>query len=102
MVSEGEYIDIIIVKLLNNAGFYDSRQLRRDKEAILVSRFEETSSNTTQLPEIEGTDWKAVARFYMTVQQGMSIQASDGVEYNDLLSIADSAMAAWDDLVKRS
>lgn len=74
------------------------RQLRRDNEHVLVNRFKEVSAND---PDSEKrTDWAAVAQFYMTVQQGMSIQASDGVGYAELSGIADSAVAAWDTLVE--
>ena len=50
-----------------------------------------------ELPD--GPDWRAIATFYITVQQGMSIQARDGASRKTLLSVADCAMAAWDDLV---
>lgn len=47
----------------------------------------------------EGPDWWAVAAFYVTVQQGMSIQARDGASRKALLAVADCAMAAWNGLV---
>lgn len=40
-------------------------------------------------------DVKSTARFYLTIQQGMSIQARDGATRRDLESIAATAMAAW-------
>lgn len=40
-------------------------------------------------------DTAAVAAFFITVQQGMSIQARDGAPYETLQKVADSAMAAW-------
>ena len=46
-----------------------------------------------------GPDWRAIATFYITVQQGMSIQARDGASRKALLAVADCAMAAWDGLV---
>lgn len=48
-----------------------------------------------------GLDCAAVARFYATVQQGMSIQARDGATREQLQAIARSAMAAWDGLTGR-
>lgn len=42
-----------------------------------------------------GLDTASIAAFYMTVQQGMSIQARDGASYEVLQSVADNAMAAW-------
>ena len=40
-------------------------------------------------------DWQAVARYFITVQQGMSVQARDGADRNTLETIAHSALAAW-------
>lgn len=40
-------------------------------------------------------DLAAIAAFYLTVQQGMSIQARDGASKDTLLKIASGAMAAW-------
>ncbi|AJY14404.1 TetR/AcrR family transcriptional regulator [Burkholderia dolosa] len=41
----------------------------------------------------------AIARYYVTVQQGMSIQARDGASRRDLEAIAHAALAAWPALV---
>jgi AcrR family transcriptional regulator len=38
---------------------------------------------------------KALARFFLTVQQGMSIQARDGATSEDLDAVAATAMQAW-------
>lgn len=43
----------------------------------------------------EGVNLEAVARFFVTVQQGMSIQARDGATRQKLEEIAHSALAAW-------
>lgn len=43
-------------------------------------------------------DVRALAAFYVTVQQGMSIQARDGATCATLLAIARNALAAWDPL----
>ncbi|CAM2173151.1 TetR/AcrR family transcriptional regulator [Burkholderia orbicola] len=44
----------------------------------------------------------AIARYYVTVQQGMSIQARDGASRRDLEAIAQAALAAWPALVGTS
>lgn len=44
---------------------------------------------------------EAVARYYTTVVQGLSIQARDGASREDLELVIDCAMAAWDSLVSR-
>ena len=43
-------------------------------------------------------DAGAVAAFYLTVQQGMSIQARDGATRDILEKVARGAMAAWEPL----
>jgi len=40
-------------------------------------------------------DLDAIARYYVTVQQGMSIQARDGASRRDLEAVAQAALAAW-------
>lgn len=47
-----------------------------------------------------GADATALADFYVTVLHGLSIQARDGVSRKTLNAVADSAMAAWDELAK--
>ncbi|MEB2605873.1 TetR/AcrR family transcriptional regulator [Burkholderia cenocepacia] len=44
----------------------------------------------------------AIARYYVTVQQGMSIQARDGASRRDLEAVAQAALAAWPALVGTS
>ncbi len=41
---------------------------------------------------------EAMAAFYTTIQQGMSIQAHDGATRTDLDAIVGAAMSAWDPL----
>ncbi len=41
------------------------------------------------------TDVAALAKFFMTVLQGMTIQARDGATSEELLSVAHMAMRAW-------
>ena len=40
-------------------------------------------------------DLAAIARYYVTVQQGMSIQARDGATRRELERVARAALAAW-------
>ncbi|SAI70931.1 TetR family transcriptional regulator [Bordetella ansorpii] len=44
-------------------------------------------------------DPQVIARFYVTVQQGMSIQARDGARQAELEAVAQAALAAWPALV---
>lgn len=43
-------------------------------------------------------DVKAMAAFYMTVLQGLSLRARDGASRDTMLQVVDSALAAWDTL----
>jgi AcrR family transcriptional regulator len=42
---------------------------------------------------------KAIAAFFMTVMQGLSLRARDGASREAMLQVADAALAAWDALV---
>lgn len=44
----------------------------------------------------------AIARYYTTVVQGLSVQARDGASRTDLEAVITCAMAAWDTLVPSS
>jgi hypothetical protein len=46
-----------------------------------------------------GIDVDAVAGYYNTVLEGLSIQARDGASRESMHAIVDCAMAAWDALV---
>jgi AcrR family transcriptional regulator len=74
----------------------DLRQQRADNVTELLDRLER-GVREGELPE--GLDCGAVATFYATVQQGMSIQARDGADRATLETIARSALAAWQPLV---
>ena len=43
-------------------------------------------------------DLDAIARYYTTVVQGLSVQARDGASRADLEAVITCAMAAWDTL----
>lgn len=72
------------------------RRHRADNVRMLRERLERGIADG-ELPA--RLDCEAVANFYATVQQGMSIQARDGATKATLLAIADGAMAAWDGLM---
>jgi AcrR family transcriptional regulator len=68
------------------------RRRRAGNTTVLRQRLER-AVREGELPK--NLDCQAVARFYTTVQHGMSIQARDGASRKTLLGVADSAMAAW-------
>ena len=82
-----------------NAGVCQAlRDLRAENVTTLRERLD-LAVAAGELPS--GLDSASVAAFYVTVQQGMSIQARDGAGREMLHAIADGAIAAWDRLVGR-
>jgi TetR/AcrR family transcriptional regulator, copper-responsive repressor len=67
---------------------------RTSSEAGLRARIER-GIEEGELPA--GTDARALAKFYVTVIQGMSLQARDGASRKSLLATAAAAMRAWPD-----
>jgi AcrR family transcriptional regulator len=69
--------------------------MRRENVVDLAARLE----RGVAAGEISrAADVKAIASYYVTVQQGMSIQARDGATRKTLESIARAALAAWQPL----
>jgi hypothetical protein len=69
-------------------------QRRASGRAILNARIER-GVREGELPP--GTDTAALTDFYITVFQGMSVQARDGATRQRLLASARMAMRAWPD-----
>lgn len=70
----------------------DLCERRRGNHDALTRRLERAVAEG-ELPQ--GIDCGAIATFYLTVQQGMSLQARDGATRETLTEVARSAMAAW-------
>ena len=63
------------------------------------ARFEERMRRGIAKGDVPAeADVKAMAAFYMTVLQGLSLRARDGATRETMLQVVDSAMAAWDAL----
>ncbi|GAA3387422.1 TetR/AcrR family transcriptional regulator [Cryptosporangium minutisporangium] len=73
-------------------------ELRRSTERGFRERIER-GINDGDVPA--GTDAAALAAFYHTVLQGMSLEARDGASRAALAAVAESALAAWDVLTVR-
>lgn len=69
---------------------------RAQGEAALRERIERGIRDGDVPP---GADASAMAAFFTTVQQGLSVQARDGAPAEKLDGVVDSALAAWDRLV---
>jgi AcrR family transcriptional regulator len=67
-------------------------RLRREAIDDMADRLR-AGINAGELPQ--DSDVQALASFYVTVQQGMSIQARDGASEAELRAIARAALAAW-------
>jgi AcrR family transcriptional regulator len=69
-----------------------ARKVRLDMLGMLQSRLE-TGVAKGELPA--STDIDRLSRFYLSVFQGMAIQARDGATQAELRGVAEAAMAAW-------
>ncbi|MFD9882068.1 TetR/AcrR family transcriptional regulator [Streptomyces alboflavus] len=77
-----------------NAPVWEHLSGWRKAGAEMVARRLDRGVREGELPA--GTDTGAMAAFYTTVIQGMSVQARDGATRADLDKTVDRAMAAWD------
>jgi len=77
-----------------NPVFEELHHLRERPIDILRARFERAIADG-ELPE--AADANAIASFYVTLQQGMSLRARDGAPREALLTIVGCAMRAWDE-----
>ncbi|GLR86218.1 TetR/AcrR family transcriptional regulator [Bradyrhizobium iriomotense] len=68
------------------------KKVRLDMLGNLRARLEAALANG-ELPA--ATDIDALSRFYLSVFQGMAIQAKDGATPTELRGAAEAAMAAW-------
>jgi AcrR family transcriptional regulator len=68
---------------------------RRSSTEALRERLERGVADGDLSPEV---DTGMLAGYVSTVLHGMSVQARDGVGREELLAVADAAMAAWDRL----
>lgn len=93
---------IVLAALLGPPGHRAVRDhlagLRRKGEAALEARFRQ-GMRDGELPAT--ADPAALAAFYTTVLQGLSVQARDGAPRQALMKLVDDAMLAWDVLAAK-
>lgn len=65
---------------------------RSESEENLRRRFERAKAEKDLGPD---ADPKALARYVVTVTQGMSVQAAGGASRSDLLAVVEMALKAW-------
>lgn len=72
------------------------RDLRDGTRQVVLQRFSRARSEG-ELPQ--HIDVGALAAFFVTILQGLSIQARDGADREQLMKIVEGAMTAWDAMV---
>lgn len=84
------------------SGLHDDADQNRTREDLKAHRRHNLLTIHQRLAEgaaagelPDEADVNALARFYLTVQEGMSVQARDGASRQDLLDVVNTAMAAW-------
>jgi AcrR family transcriptional regulator len=70
-------------------------KLRRESQRALEKRFDRAVAEG-DLPR--SVDRRSLAAFYMTILNGLSVQARDGAGREELHDIVDRALAAWEGL----
>jgi AcrR family transcriptional regulator len=80
-----------------NEAVYDDLNARRSRTLEQIRRRLKRGIDDGDVPH--GADIAAVAAFYATVLNGLSLQVRDGATRKRLLGIVDCAMAAWDSLL---
>ena len=76
-----------------NQGAADLPAMRRRTGLDALTRLLLDAVLSGELPR--ETDVAGLARFYVTVIQGMAVQARDGATEAELLAVVDTAMIAW-------
>ncbi|MEI5665270.1 TetR/AcrR family transcriptional regulator [Bosea sp. CCNWLW174] len=90
---------MIVLSVVHAAGTSEEagralRDARTEMQGVLEARLRGALASG----ELSAGDPAAIAAFYCTVQQGMSIRARDGASRAELEAVAQGAMAAWDGL----
>lgn len=92
---------MVVMSAVNAVGVgEETGRILREMRAGSVAMIEERLQRAMAEGELPTSlDPRSIASYYVTVQQGMSIQARDGASRSALEAIARAAMAAWDGLV---
>lgn len=88
---------MVVLSVIHATGTSDEagralRDARGEMQGVMEARLRSDIASG-ELPA--GCDPPAIAAFYATVQQGMSIRARDGATRAELEAVARGAMAAW-------
>lgn len=93
---------MVVLSAVNAIGVGDeTSRILREMRAGSVTMIEDRLRRAINEGELPVTlDPHPIASYYVTVQQGMSIQARDGASRPMLEMIAQGAMTAWDSLTR--
>lgn len=93
---------MVVLSAVNAVGVgEETGRILREMRAGSVVMIEERLERAVAEGELPAAvDRHALASYYVTVQQGMSIQARDGASRTMLETIARGAMAAWSELTQ--
>ncbi|SEM25379.1 DNA-binding transcriptional regulator, AcrR family [Bosea lupini] len=90
---------MIVLSVVHAAGTSEEAgRALRDARTEMQGVLEERLRGALASGELSAGDPAAIAAFFCTVQQGMSIRARDGASRAELKAVAQGAMAAWDGL----
>lgn len=93
---------MVVLSAVNAVGVgEETSRILREMRAGSITMIEERLSRAAAEGELPTSlDRQAIASYYVTVQQGMSIQARDGASRTLLEAIVRGAMAAWESLTR--
>ncbi|MGO4404068.1 TetR/AcrR family transcriptional regulator [Bosea sp. RAF48] len=93
---------MVVLSAVNAVGVgEETGRILREMRAGSVAMIEERLNRAIAAGELPASlDPRPIASYYVTVQQGMSIQARDGASRTLLEAIVRGAMAAWDSLTR--
>ncbi|WP_038358919.1 TetR/AcrR family transcriptional regulator [Bosea sp. UNC402CLCol] len=93
---------MVVLSAVNAVGVgEETSRILREMRAGSITMIEERLSRAAAEGELPASlDRQAIASYYVTVQQGMSIQARDGASRPLLEAIVRGAMAAWESLTR--
>lgn len=92
---------MVVLSAVNAVGVgEETNRILREMRAGSITMIEQRLNRAITAGELPASlDPHPISSYYVTVQQGMSIQARDGASRPMLTAIADAAMAAWETLV---
>jgi len=93
---------IALGSLYSEGGNEEIRKVLKARRAKCMTILHERLKQGVEEGELpQNPDWQAIAAYYITLQQGLSIQARDGASREVLLVVVNCAMLTWDILIDR-